>query len=424
MVASKTGKLAGNLLRYPHGERLSKSMALLGPNASGKTTFLEALYRLRQFVLFSTREQNPQEGIRFFEPFALDKRAISQPTVIEVTFDVENRRYLYVVGAGRERVWREELSVRALPGKSGRWPKSRVLIRREWDSAKNSYGVTLASALGSESLRTTAEEQTPGNRLILGKLAAVNSEVASEVLNWFHRDLHFSDFHRNTPGERTKLEQAARLVQKDAVFAAGLARMVQDADTGIHQISTVEEHVREVHVQGNKDEIEFRDRATAHLVFHHLDAAGGEVTFPWHLESSGTLRFVALLTAVLEPTVHRRLLCVDELSASLHPELVKRLLAIVHSKEHNPMGHQLIFTTHDTHVLNPGEVLRRDQVAVFEKDGSGQSLLTRLDTFQDDARSDANLQKQYLQGRFGGLPVFGPTLEDVTSDEDPLQVIQ
>jgi AAA15 family ATPase/GTPase len=85
------------------------------------------------------------------------------------------------------------------------------------------------------------------------------------------------------------------------------------------------------------------------------------------------------------------------------------------------MGNQLLFTTHDTHLMNPNELLRRDQVTICDKDRFGQSRISRLDAFQDSARSDANLQKQYLEGRFGGVPQFGPTLEDVPADDEPLE---
>jgi uncharacterized protein len=136
----------------------------------------------------------------------------------------------------------------------------------------------------------------------------------------------------------------------------------------------------------------------------------------------GTLRFVALLAAILQPSSRRRLICIDELTASLHPDLVRRLIKIVHSSRYNKSGNQVLFTTHDTHLMDPGEMIRRDQITICDKDHFGRSRTTRLDAYQDEARSDANLQKQYLQGRFNGLPQFGPTLEDVAVDDEPLEV--
>jgi hypothetical protein len=87
---------------------------------------------------------------------------------------------------------------------------------------------------------------------------------------------------------------------------------------------------------------------------------------------------------------------------------------------YNPLGSQIFFTTHDTHLMNPNELLRRDQICCATRPLRPQFGHT-LDVFQDAARSDANLQKQYLQGRFGGMPQFGPTLEDVPVDDEPLE---
>ena len=72
--------------------------------------------------------------------------------------------------------------------------------------------------------------------------------------------------------------------------------------------------------------------------------------------------------------------------------------------------------------MDPNELLRRDQIMICNKDRFGQSTTKRLDEFEDAARSDANLQKQYLQGRFGGKPQFGPMLEDVLVDDDPMEL--
>jgi hypothetical protein len=72
--------------------------------------------------------------------------------------------------------------------------------------------------------------------------------------------------------------------------------------------------------------------------------------------------------------------------------------------------------------MDPERFLRRDQIVLCEKSRTGESTAFRLDEFQDSARSDANLQKQYMQNRFGGKPQFGPLLEDVPVDETPYEV--
>jgi predicted ATPase len=257
---------------------------------------------------------------------------------------------------------------------------------------------------------------------MLGKLASMNSDIASRIIQWFDDDLEFYDMHRNRYSEDAALATAARLLEKDQSFAAIVERFLKDADAGIRELRVVDENAVEPVSAETDKKLEFKEGIKPSLSFSHLTRDGSEIFFRRQQESSGTLRFVALLAAILQPSPRRRLVCIDELSASMHPDLVRRLIRIVHSSSYNPLGNQVLFTTHDTHLMDPNELLRRDQVTICSKSRFGRSTTKRLDAFQDAARSDANLQKQYLDGRFGGIPQFGPTLEDVPVDDEPLAV--
>ena len=97
-----------------------------------------------------------------------------------------------------------------------------------------------------------------------------------------------------------------------------------------------------------------------------------------------------------------RILLFDEIDASLHPRLSARLLELFQDPETNPYGAQLIFTTHDTSLLN---YLNRDEVWLTEKSDSGATNSTALAEFgRDKVRRSLNLEKAYLQGRFGAVP--------------------
>jgi hypothetical protein len=97
-----------------------------------------------------------------------------------------------------------------------------------------------------------------------------------------------------------------------------------------------------------------------------------------------------------------RILLFDEIDASLHPGLSARLLDLFQDPVTNPRGAQLIFTTHDTSLLN---YLNRDEVWLTEKGESGATTLTALAEFGGDkVRRSLNLEKAYLQGRFGAVP--------------------
>ena len=421
-ASGTASKLSGNLLRHRNGERFVKSMALYGPNASGKTTILDGLYALGAFVLFSSQDQKPTSRIPRFEPFALNQPSSKSPTRIALTIDLEDDRFTLDVSATANRVWNEVLKVQRITKQPSRKTTITTLIERTWDLDKKKYLVTLHEDLGTKLTRSAVNEQTTPNRLMLGKLASMNSNVASRIIEWFDEDLQFYDMHRNPLTEGAVLSETARQLKENSAFASNVERFLKDADTGIRELRVVDEEFIEPIFSESDKKLEFKESTKPGLSFRHATGDSSEVFFRMQQESSGTLRFVALLAAILQPSSRRRLICIDELSASMHPDLVRRLIRIVHSSSYNGSGNQLLFTTHDTHLMDPNELLRRDQVTICSKNRVGRSTTKRLDVFHDAARSDANLQKQYLQGRFGGIPQFGPTLEDVPSDDEPTEM--
>jgi AAA15 family ATPase/GTPase len=134
-------------------------------------------------------------------------------------------------------------------------------------------------------------------------------------------------------------------------------------------------------------------------------AADGErlVAIDFAEESAGTRRFYALAGPWLDVLGGGYTVCVDELENSLHPALVKALLQMFFDPKTNPKGAQLIFTTHNATLLH-SNLLRRDQVWFTEKRRGGDSFLYPLTDYKP--RSDESLEKGYLAGRYGGVPVF------------------
>jgi hypothetical protein len=130
--------------------------------------------------------------------------------------------------------------------------------------------------------------------------------------------------------------------------------------------------------------------------------AGQELPFELTDESAGTQTWFALIGPVLSALRGGRVLLVDEIDASLHPRLSARLLELFQDPETNPNGAQIIFTTHDTSLLNS---LNRDEVWLTERDHSGATTLTALAEYGGDrVRRSLNLERAYMQGRFGAVP--------------------
>ena len=87
------------------------------------------------------------------------------------------------------------------------------------------------------------------------------------------------------------------------------------------------------------------------------------------------------------------------------------LVKLFHDPKTNPNNAQLVFTTHETSILNQ-QVFRRDQVWFCEKNSQYATELYSLSEFSPRKGRD-NLESGYLSGRYGGLPFIGEFLLEV-----------
>jgi hypothetical protein len=142
-----------------------------------------------------------------------------------------------------------------------------------------------------------------------------------------------------------------------------------------------------------------------HQRFSAKDKPAGLVEFDFASEESdGTRQFLALAGPFLHTLREGAVLVVDEFDARLHPSLTKHLVALFNTSA-NRKNAQLIFATHDQGLLNPRKI-RRDQIWFAEKDHMGASELFSLSQIPG-VRKDANFEKEYLLGQFGGVPNVG-----------------
>ena len=134
-----------------------------------------------------------------------------------------------------------------------------------------------------------------------------------------------------------------------------------------------------------------------------MHSAGDEpVGFTLEQESAGTQAWFRLIGPVLWALSDGGILVFDEIDASLHPRLSAQVIQLFQDPETNPRGAQLIFTTHDVSLLNH---LNRDEVWLTEKNDEGMSQLVALVEYSGErVRKSINLERAYLQGRFGAVP--------------------
>jgi len=152
-------------------------------------------------------------------------------------------------------------------------------------------------------------------------------------------------------------------------------------------------------------EVEFApERVNFEMELAHEGVDGTQTFIDLDRESAGTRRLLVLLNHVYHALDEGSLVILDEMDASLHTQVCEAILSLFLSPETNRKGAQLIATTHDTNLLRSPK-LRRDQIWFTEKDREGATNLYPLSDISTK-RSD-NLEKGYLQGRFGAVPFAG-----------------
>lgn len=138
------------------------------------------------------------------------------------------------------------------------------------------------------------------------------------------------------------------------------------------------------------------------LTTRHSSKKGSSVEFQFSEESSGTQRLMEILPVLADAESQERVYVIDELDRKLHPALSRLFVETFIYRCDEPSRTQLIFTTHDTHLMDR-KLLRRDEIWFLEKDRWGASTLYPMTDLK--VRPDLKIEKGYLQGRFGAVPL-------------------
>jgi AAA15 family ATPase/GTPase len=397
MVAAKGDELRNSntfIPAAPASEPLLRSAVIYGANASGKSNLLKALYAMQEMVVLSA---NLQAGKTLpVIPFLLDDASASAPTEFEVVFIADGVRYQYGFAANSSQV-HEEWLFASPKGRSQLW------FSRAWDADSKAYGWEFGKSFAGE--KQLWQKSTRDNALFLTTAMQLNSKSLAPVFGWFASQLNilgadaspYSYTAKSCTESRTRAEVLAFLQAADFDIA-DLSVQVEPL-TEKHLQTEIPPDVRSVILSRN-DGIKMLETYTTHQT-----RQGRQVEFKLEDESDGTRKVFAFAGPWLDTLKNGGILFIDELHASLHPKLVHFLVGMFHNDQTNPRNAQLVFTTHDTSILNQ-EVFRRDQIWFFEKDRDQASHLYPLTDFHP-RKDRENLLANYLDGRYGALPVFG-----------------
>ncbi|SRR5713226_8624597 len=377
----------------PGFDRLVRSAVIYGANAAGKTNLLLALQFVQNLVVNSATAT--QQGMPIpHAPFKFASATRESPSEFEVTFAQEGVRYEYGLVISATEVRNEWLIA---------YPRGRPqrLIERTYDKRSETYKWSFSSYLKGN--RSVWRDATRANALFLSTAVQLNSAQLLPVYEWFQKRLVVivGSIQLNPILTLNLLDQPDG---KEKVLP-----LLRAADLGISDLEINREPlIPGVPIVGSPIIENTQKSGLPNVVrftaFHPTSSSEERVGLDLSEESSGTQVLFRSAGAWLNVLTNGEVLLFDEIDTSLHPLLTRFLVGLFHSESTNRKNAQLIFTTHDTSLLD-ADLFRRDQIWFVEKTPEGSSHLYPLSDFSP--RKEEAIERGYLKGRYGALPIVG-----------------
>ena len=387
------------------GERLPellKIAAIYGPNASGKSNLLYAFEAVRSIA---HRKPLAEHQTLPVAPFRFDSALSEQPSTFEIHFIKDGCRYEFVLSATKTRIVYERLTS---------YPKGKEtpLYERNRTDAGDTYNFGDKLEGGSE-LHEAWRKLTGPQMLFIAQAVANSSEELRQLrapMAWLLTGVMVVGQEL-----RTWATFSQKLANDVPKYASHLSSFLHSIDVPVSGISfeKIEDKIEterpgvDVEPHAASDDSDDGDvlgnfRNTKTTIFHKT--ALGEAAFTFSEESAGTRNLIGFWlpwTLLCVPSDKSpRTVFVDELDSSLHPLIVASL---VEQHQRSEQHTQLIFTTHDTHLMD-SKLLRRDQFWLTERDANGATKLRSVHDFE--GREGEDIEKRYFEGRYRGLPIL------------------
>jgi AAA15 family ATPase/GTPase len=372
---------------------LVKTTAIYGANAAGKSNILKAMETMQEIVLESGSRYQRGDELPV-KPFLFDNE-VNEPTEFEINFIYDEVRYQYGFATTKEKIT-EEWLIAYPKGRPQNW------FARAYDKEKKEYQWQFGDKLTGK--KQLWQESTRSNALFLSTAVQLNSKQLKPVFDWFADKLRITGVVGWNPSFTMKL-------CSDAEYKENILKFLKMADMDIEDIEVEKEdfdpsklpedmpaEIREDIIKEMKGKEVIKEAK-----FYHLDNYGRKVALDFDDESDGTRKLFSFIGPWLDSLKNGNLLLIDELHDNFHPLMVKFLIEIFHNKDMNTSNAQLIFTTHETSVLNQ-DTFRRDQIWFCEKQNRATTLYPLTDFSPRKGVDD--LEKGYLSGRYGALPFF------------------
>lgn len=379
--------------------KVVKSLAIFGKNASGKSNLISALYFFESFVLNQFFQDDTDAidnagklpNIRRI-PFKLSK-AIDATSEFEIIFSCKGKTFQYGFMLDDQEQGPTKISEE--------W----LLLNEQLVFERKANKITSGKNYRKEIEKM---EKVRNDRLYIGTLDyfAEDTDAVKEVVDDIKMylkenfNVHFELIIESTVKGIAFATSYSERLFKDEEYKRIVEDFVKSADIGITRID----------IKPNKEASNNGDKYDIRCAHNKYDENGeiiGEELFELNMESSGTIRYFSFIQYILDILEKGGVFVIDEFSARLHPILTKFVIDLFQSSKNSKA--QIIFTTHDISLMNRKQ-MRRDEIALVEKNERGESSVYTLADIK--ARSDASFSKDYMSGKYGAIPIINESWLD------------
>jgi len=355
------------------GERISKLMAVIGANGSGKTAILKPVAFLSWFISNSFNAR-PDESI----PVAPHAAAQNEPIEFECVLDFDGKLWRYEMRCTTKKVLHEALYMKK--------ERFGYVFIREWDEKTKSYSVK------QQDFGLPAQEarKVRPNVSLISWAAQFGVPLAIRMVSSYVFS-NVNVFGRVGVSSQD-VQVAAHHFAMNPRQGERMEALLSSWDLGLAGVELQEVTVTNPDGTEQKVWVPFGK----HISKQH------QFGLSFALESSGTQSAFVLLSRILPTLEVGGLAVIDEFENDLHPHMLEPILDLFANPATNPYNAQLLFSCHAMEVLN---LVHKSQVMLVEKDEDCESTAVRMDRVRG-IRNDDNYYAKYMAGAYGATPSF------------------
>jgi AAA15 family ATPase/GTPase len=380
---------------YDIDTRLLKAVGIFGHNSHGKSNFIKGYQFFLDFIFSSFAIGRVEESIQV-DNFRLSTITTKQPSFFETVFYLREKKYRYGFKITSEKVIEEWLYY-----SEAKVRENYLFVRAEQDFKLSKIWSKESEGKVDQSLFFTK----PTNLLLSVLISQGSIPKVNEIAKWFRGNVIISDIANEIHLKR------ALVILSHPKFRNTINKFIERADLGfVTIVEKIDSHIKNK-LSLDKEfielmfsiELERYELYAKHDIYNeHFNKVNTILFEMLKSESSGTIKYLILVSYLSYAIKQGQLVLVDEIDSKFHALLLKFLLKTYLSNKTNATGSQMIFTTHSTFLLGKN-ILRRDQAAIVEKNKYGESSMKRMHGAKKPLRVDTQVEKEYIKGNLGGV---------------------